>query len=460
MTQQQILEVTGHIAPQPRVHYLQHEFDVPQGATAVSVALRYHKQRVCQLFLSLFDPEGFRGCHMQPGARGDITLPLRVATNDASRGGIAGAIPAGCWRAQIDIERTVEETDYILTATAEFGDAPAVETPAYPDGYVSNAQPDWYRGELHAHSWESDGKVPVADVVAAARHYKLDFLALTDHFTTSGYRELGAHVGSDIALIRSMELTGHAGHANIHGLHRWHDIFVDGRADWTINDLAREVHEAGGLFCVNHPFAADLGWRYHEFDWRNADLIEVYHHLEGANNMYQIGLWDEQLRAGRHIVGVAGTDSHHPHDQRHRLGQVFTAVYADELSEQGIIDGLRRGCVYATRGPALVLEATNGERNAQMGATLPAGTVQLAVTLDAMEYPFRLFVLKNGFYFGLEEQRDIRTAPMQFHFADDAKGGDYYRVEVHAIFPNEENPWKQQRDWQSLVAFTNPVFVE
>ena len=67
--EQQILEARGRVAPEPRVHYVQHEFDVPEGATGVSVTLRYHKQNMCQLFLSIFDPAGFRGCHMQPGAR-------------------------------------------------------------------------------------------------------------------------------------------------------------------------------------------------------------------------------------------------------------------------------------------------------------------------------------------------------------------------------------------------------
>jgi len=458
--EQQILEVRGRVAPEPRVHYIQHEFDVPAGATGVSVTLRYHKQTMCQLFLSIFDPDGFRGCHMQPGARGDLNLTLRVATVDASRGGIAGPIPPGRWRAQIDIERTVEEADYLVAVTAEF-DGPHVAEPSpYPDDYISKPHPGWYRGELHAHSWESDGKVPVAEVVAAARHYGLDFLALTDHFTTSGYGELGRLVGPDVALIRSMELTGHAGHANLHGIRQWHDIFVDGNTSWDINALARDVRSAGGLFCVNHPFATDLGWRYHDFDWANADLIEVYHHLEGANNMYQVGLWDELLRSGRRVVGVAGTDSHHPHDQRHRLGQVFTVVYADELSEQGILAGLRRGCVYATHGPELLLDATAESGSARMGGTLSAGPLRLDVALGNMRFPFRLFVLKNGFYFDHLEQPAAPAGTERFSFEDRGRQGDYYRVELHAIVPNEENPWKQRRDWQTLMAFTNPIFVD
>ncbi|NJM07027.1 PHP-like protein, partial [Candidatus Gracilibacteria bacterium] len=92
---QTLLEIHGAVSPEPRVHYIQHEFIVPAGASRVQVRLRFRKERLCQLFLSLFDPNAFRGCHMQPGAHGDVDLVLWVAADDAGRGGIPGALPAG-----------------------------------------------------------------------------------------------------------------------------------------------------------------------------------------------------------------------------------------------------------------------------------------------------------------------------------------------------------------------------
>lgn len=457
-----LLEQRGTVSPEPRVHYLRHAFEVPAGAACVRARLRFRKERLCQLFLSLFDPAVFRGCHMQPGAHGAVDLTLWVAADDASRGGIAGPLPAGLWQAQIDIERTAETVEYLLTVEAVLDpDAPpAAEPPPYPEGYVSRAEAGWYVGELHAHSHESDGKAPVAEVVAAAERYGLDFLALTDHFTVSGYRHLAGLQRPGLALIRSLEHTGHAGHANLHGLRRWHDIFTDGRADWDINGLAREVRAAGGLFCVNHPFASELGWRYHEFDWALADLLEVWHIHEGPGNLLAQGLWDEQLRQGRRIVGVAATDSHDPHAPRHRLGGVLTVIYAPELSEAGLLAGLRSGRVYGTRGPRLELSAAPAgapERRSFMGEQAPAGPLALRIELSRVEHPWHLHVLKNGYPHRLIEGPAGEPAPIELH--DLGRPGDYYRLELHAFPPYTDFPYQRWREWHTMLAFSNPIFV-
>ena len=47
-----IFETHGQVSPTPRVHYIQHEFEVPEGLGTLNVTLKYHKERLCQLFLS------------------------------------------------------------------------------------------------------------------------------------------------------------------------------------------------------------------------------------------------------------------------------------------------------------------------------------------------------------------------------------------------------------------------
>ena len=104
-TQQQntVTTLRGRVAPLPRVHYLQHEFEVAAGTSRLSVTLHFHKLRRCQLFLSVFGPGGYRGTRMNPSAVGDIELELSFGEGFASLGALSGPLEAGTWRAQIDI---------------------------------------------------------------------------------------------------------------------------------------------------------------------------------------------------------------------------------------------------------------------------------------------------------------------------------------------------------------------
>lgn len=211
---------------------------------------------------------------------------------------------------------------------------------------------------------------------------------------------------------------------------------------------------------LQHPFASELGWRYHEFDWALADLLEVWHIHEGPGNLLAQGLWDEQLRQGRRIVGVAATDSHDPHAPRHRLGGVLTAIYAPELSEAGLLAGLRSGRVYGTRGPRLELSAAPAgapERRSFMGEQAPAGPLALRIELSRVEHPWHLHVLKNGYPHRLIEGPAGEPAPIELH--DLGRPGDYYRLELHAFPPYTDFPYQRWREWHTMLAFSNPIFV-
>ncbi len=478
------LRLTGQVSPSPRVHYRMHTFDLAPGVSRLTVRLHFHKERLCQLFLAVFDPQEYRGTRMNPAGYGDITLELQCGEREAGPGALPGPLRPGPWRVMLDIERTTETAEYIVEVTAE---AEVARQDVPNDGLAGDATEPrdassdvrgagWYRGELHAHSWNSDGKVPVWQVVEAARAYGLDFLALTDHFTTAGWRDLAGAGGSDLALLRGLELTGHSGHANLHGLHEWVNIYADGPAldtqdhptavgpvettdpdaPWDINTVARAARAQGGLFCINHPFAGDLGWRYHTFDWDLADLMEVYHHLEGPHNALGLGLWDEHLRQGRRIVGVAGIDSHHPREQRHRLGQCFTYVHAPELSEAGIIAGLRTGRVYVSLGPRLEYWAEGAEgARIEMGGTAPCGSpLHFHVELSDLRYPAQLYLLKNGSY-----HESVAVAPglsREIEFADTPTAPGYYRIELYADQPQESRPYRQP---STLLLLANPIFV-
>lgn len=459
-TSETILDVRGHLTPLPRVHYIHHPFYISNNVSKVRLLLSFHKKNLAQIFLSLHDPQNFRGNRMNPGAKGDICLELWVSSDDASEGALPGILPEGEWQAQIDIERLGEEVDYRLQVIIEREQIAEPFSYTYPEHHVVRPDQGWYKGELHSHSTESDGKFLVNEVIEAAQNIGLDFLSLTDHFTTSHWRKMAPLANGSIALIRGSEITSHQGHANLHGIQSWVDVYVD-RPDWSMRQAAEQVRRQGGLFCVNHPYSGDLSWRPADFDWALADLIEIYHNLEGANNDYQAPLWDRLLADGYHLVGIAGTDSHDPYKGTHALGQLVTWVFADELSEKGILEGLRRGRVYLSRGPELRFYATReNEQTAEMWESLPLGDQPVSFHLDLkLDRPARAFVFKNGYYFESfvinPQIEDWQT----YQFQDQPDQDSFYRVELHEIVQKDQYPGIWWRDYSTMLAMTNPIFI-
>jgi hypothetical protein len=457
---QTLLSVEKHLSPAPRVHYLDHPFHVPPGASRVGLRLTFHKRTLAQLFISLHDPHGFRGNRMNPGPRGDIELELWVAPDDASEGGLPGPLPGGQWLARLDVEALGEETDYRLEVYADHGVVQQAVAARYPEGHVARTEAGWYKGELHAHSTESDGQCPVEKVVQSAMEHGLDFLALAEHFTVSHWRKLAQLVNDQLALIRSCEITSHHGHANLHGIRQWVDVYVD-RPGWDMNQAADAVHAQGGLFCVNHPFSGSLGWRAYDFDWSRADLLEVYHNLEGPNNNYHTGLWDHHLRVGRRIVGVGGTDSHHPEQGVHALGQLVTWVRADELSERGILQGLRRGDVFVSRNPEIrfTAVAASGDTATMGGSVTRAmGSITFTVQVKAA-HPLRLFILRDGYPFDMLPVEPSEGTWQTITFEDAPRRPAYYRLELHRVRRSRVYRFVQWRDWATLQALSNPIWV-
>ncbi|WP_336205342.1 CehA/McbA family metallohydrolase [Nonomuraea sp. LPB2021202275-12-8] len=455
----ELLTVTTAL-PEPAfdLHYLHFPLDVPEGLAELELVLEYDKiVDVVQIYAVLLQPDGaFRGHVQCPGGPGPRRLVIGVGTADATPGCVPGPIPAGRWTVRLDLDRHKAAAPYRLTVRGRTGGTPGVRAEAVRAAAENVAGgPGWYRGELHSHSSHSDGQRPVADLVKAAREAGLDFLAVTDHFTSAHWQDLTGH--DDIVLLRSMELTSHRGHANLHGLARWVDTYVD-RPEHTMTDVADDVHEQGGLVCVNHAFSGDQAWRRFDTPWDRIDLIEIAHLQQGANNDAQIGLWDRLLTAGHRVIGVAGSDCHDPADPGQALGQVVTVVHAREGSQAGVVAGLRGGRVSVWRGADLDMHV-NG---APMGATAEAvdGAVRVEVDVRADE-PVVVFVLRDGLLINVVPAEDRPGAWQRIAVEDRIDRPGYYRAEVHAD-PGRHDPrfWASSlRDHSSLRAAGNPVWV-
>ncbi|MGP3776881.1 CehA/McbA family metallohydrolase [Streptomyces sp. SDT5-1] len=469
MTVSRVLRAAHTIEPASTTEqYLDHALVLPEGVGTLRVELDFDKVTDrFQLYAAALDPDGFLRGHVQcPGDPGPRRLAFEVGEGRASPGCHAGPLPPGEWTIRIDLDRFTQGGRYELRVFVdEAAAAPppvgATRTAPHHTTKPSDGPPTWLRGELHAHSLHSDGSADLPTLLDAARAAGLDFLAVSDHYTSSHWAELdrledtGAAEG--LVLLRSIELTSHFGHANLHGLSRWPGTYVDADG-WDFADAARDVHAQNGLVGVNHPFSGRQAWRRDDHSWHDIDLLEIDNFGQGANNDAALGLWDRLLTAGHRITGVAGTDCHHPEKPEHRLGQVTTVVRATRTRD-GILGALRSGVAYVSRGAALRLSAHTGAGECGMGGAVPLddAPLHLDVRLDT-PCPAVLFVLRDGLLWHMEP---VDTeGPARLRVTDRRpRPGTYYRAELHTASDDPYFWASCNRSHASALAVSNPVWT-
>src|SRR3984957_19589190 len=244
-----------------------------------------------------------------------------VAEFGATPGYLAGPVTAGLWQVVIGLH-LVPASGLPFTVTAESLSAGSASLAgqlaswlAAPDAPpVPSSRParrplpaeggrTWLAGDLHAHTFHSDGVMSVAELAAHAVERGLDFVAVTDHNTVSHHGLLGpASARYGVTLLPGQEVTTELGHAGVLGDTGWID-FREPASSWLSVAESR-----GGLMSVNHPFAGPHSW-VHPMP-RRAPLLEVWHWSwldpsgEGPQSWWQA--WDPAA------IPVGGSDFHRP----------------------------------------------------------------------------------------------------------------------------------------------------
>jgi hypothetical protein len=253
-------------------------------------------------------------------------------------------------------------------------------------------QSGWYRGDLHMHDAHSDGSCPSQSGKAvpcplflsaeAAARRGLDFIAISDHNTTSqdnDERELQPYFDK-LLLIPARELTTFHGHANAFGTSRFIDYRVGTPQVPDVNAMFRNARNLGAIVSINHPesptgeICMGCGWTpIKPIDMSLVSSVEV---INGGGNP-AIRFWEQQLLQGHYITAIGGSDNHHadwPQERPGSIGYPTTVVYARDLSVAGILEGIRSGRAFIdTTGSGdrlLDMNAQAGSAIAVMGGDL------------------------------------------------------------------------------------------
>ncbi len=113
------------------------------------------------------------------------------------------------------------------------------------------------------------------------------------------------------------------------------------------------VRARGMLFSVNHPKDGGPPWEFG--DLFDPDCVKVWGAPWFISNYQSLAVWDAQLRQGKRVTAVGGSDKHPgPFAGElgwYEIGTPCTWVYADALSVEAIVAGIRAGRVFISEGP-------------------------------------------------------------------------------------------------------------
>jgi hypothetical protein len=402
----QVLHTTVTYAD--RQTYIELPFDVPEGIARITIESSYtERAKHTTIDLGLFDGERFRG--WSGGNKASFTL----SATDATPSYLPGPIRPGRWNLVLGIPNIREGVRSEYTANVYFAraaDSPAVST--FSPAPLRSA-PAWYRGDLHMHDAHSDGSClsqsgrkvpcPLYKTVESAVRRGLDFIAISDHNTTSHYnamRELQPYFDY-LLLIPAREITTFQGHANVYGTTEFIDFRLTSAYVPNINQLLKQVQDLRGIFSINHPGLPSgeqcmgCGWTVPNTDFSRVTAIEVVNGNLAEGPGSGISLWQEQLNKGFRLTGLGGSDNHDadlPPDTRSTVGRPTTVVYSPMLSEHAILDAIRAGHVFidieGTKDRVIEFEAKTGSDTASMGDSIkapPGQRIDFVVRMIALQ---------------------------------------------------------------------------
>jgi len=216
----------------------------------------------------------------------------------------------------------------------------------------------WYRGALHVHTTESDGALDPAAAIAWYRENKYHFAAITDHGKLVDASALG-----DDSFLCLPGIEFDLGETDIGGPYHIVGLGVGSEPALppgaSAQDAIDAIRDAGGEAILAHPY-----WLGATF----SDLLPLAGHLaveifnatceETISKGLSVVHWDDLLARGKRLWGLAVDDAHW---RRRDYGEGWVVLKARRLTRDAVMQALRDGHFYSTRGPRITgLEVVEG----------------------------------------------------------------------------------------------------
>lgn len=380
----QTIVIHGVAQPSDQYSYRLEEFIVPDGIGAMEIEFDYTGRHIhSEIEIGLFDPDGFRGTS-RFSKSSFIVSKYRTTPSY-----FPGPVSAGTWHISLGFPTVRAESEYEILIRLIPENHPEFYGPLNDP---LRDEPDWYHGDFHTHTGHSDAfgchdtegrrsPCQTYQVAEASHRNQLDFVAINDHNTVSHHQDI---IGiqptfPNLLLIRGQEVTTFYGHANVMGTSMPIDFRI-GYGGRTITDIQKESKTYGSLFVINHPgretgpSCTGCGWSAEDTDYTMVDAVEIVNGTNVETEISGIPFWHDLLNQGYRITAIGGSDDHGADFGRSQPGTPTTVVWAENLSEQAIIDGVKSGKVYLkterASDPDIAFYATSGNQTWDMGGTI------------------------------------------------------------------------------------------
>lgn len=465
-------------------------------------------------------PEGSIDPDPAPVASEETTVGYRPGPIEPGRWAVElGVAAIGAELPALEDDRVGWRVEIDLIDDPSFADEPYEPVPY--DERPANPNPGWYEGDFHVHARNSaPGDATMRETFDYAfgppgQGADLDFITLSDYVNDRSWGEIGAFQADypGKLIIRSSEVITYRGHINNHGGGEFVDYRTGAVIEATLEgagverrlaglrmvrpprpaaEVLRDIHAGGGWTQLNHveTFPAEVptfgnlcrgcSWEYSptETDFREVDAIEIATGPAGLdigaldpgpNPFGPLALlfYERALDANganrNRIAAVGSSDSHNagrtndPITQA-PIGTARTVVYAEELSEDGIREGIERGHTYVKTwggdGPDLRLEgmAAGMREPAIMGDTIPARTATLTARVSGLN---RARTARGGIYALVVARNGLP------HLAYPMLAGDRFQASFPAFAPGRYSLWVLRVGaGVSLEAVTTPIWMD
>lgn len=217
---------------------------------------------------------------------------------------------------------------------------------------IDNKGRKWFRGNLHTHTTNSDGRLSPADAVELYKSAGYDFLALTDHWALSEQGKSGK-----LLLIPGCEFNSPTGDTrdgvfHIVGIGMTENPMIKQGSD--MQSAINAINNAGGIAIFAHP-----AWSLN-----NPEQIKQFYGLSGveifnstcglpSNTRPYSGIIIDLLARDGYILPIMAADDAHSYNGDQTKS--FIMVNAEELTQVSVLSAIRSGNMYASQGPELYL---------------------------------------------------------------------------------------------------------